>query len=120
MTVKHLGNEYDFPSANRLEGYGGDINFYIQWEQHLLIACPLAYRAPLDLCFRDFLESMLRPDYSAHPDATDLDFNNCIWKHDKQAWQPDLDKSLADNGIGHMSFIQFKSPGLEGMHGVGI
>ena len=40
MTVAHLGESYDYPSANREERYGGDINFYIQWERHLMYACP--------------------------------------------------------------------------------
>ncbi len=119
MTVKHLGDSYDYASANAVEHYGGDINFYIQWERHLLFACPLAYRAPLDMRFGDFLETMLRPDYHAHPDATTLDFSRCVWQRDQQPWQPDLTASLRENGIGHMDYLQFRSPGLEGMHGVG-
>ena len=120
MTVRHLGESYDFLSANREERYGGDINFYIQWERHLLYACPLAYRAPPGMVLRDFLENLLRPDYQAHPDTSALDFGTCIWQHDQQPWQPDLDRTLADNGIGHMSFVQFRAPGLDGLNGVGI
>ncbi|MGE0482545.1 MAG: phenol hydroxylase subunit P4 [Gammaproteobacteria bacterium] len=119
MAVAHLGPDYDFPSANREECYGGDINFYIQWERHLLIACPSAYRAPRNMIFGDFLENLFRPDYAVHPDTAKLDFSQCEWRYDKQPWQPDLSKSLADNGIGHMGFIQFRSPGLDGLHGVG-
>ena len=119
MTVKHLGDSYDFPSANREECYGGDINFYIQWEQHLMYACPSAYRAPKAMKFGDFLEQMLRPDYHAHPDTAKLDFSKLEWQRDQQPWQPDLDKSIEDNGIGHMDYLQFKSPELPGMHGVG-
>ena len=119
MSVAHLGPGYDFPSANRAEGYGGDINFYIQWEQHLLIACPSAYRAPPDMIFGDFLEQLFRPDYAVHPDCAQLDFGQCEWRYDQQSWQPDLGKSLRDNGVAHMGFIQFRSPGLDGLHGVG-
>lgn len=119
MTVAHLGDAYEFQSENREERYGGDINFYIQWERHLMYACPSAYRAPVDMKLRDFLEGMLRPDYAAHPDTEKLDFDQCEWQFDQQPWQPDLDKSLKDNGIGHMAYLQFRSPGLDGMHGVG-
>ena len=119
MTVKHLGASYDFPSENREERYGGDINFYIQWERHLMYACPSAYRAPVDMTLRDFLENMLRPDYASHPDTEKLDFDQCEWQFDQEPWQPDLDKSLKDNGVGHMAYLQFRSPGLEGLHGVG-
>jgi phenol/toluene 2-monooxygenase (NADH) P4/A4 len=119
MTVKHLGESYDFPSANREQAYGGDINFYVLWEQHLLYACPSAYRAPLSMSFGAFMEQVFRPDYAAHPDTAEVDFAACVWQRDQRPWQPDFAKSLADNGIGHMDFLQFRSPGLEGMHGVG-
>ena len=86
MTVKHLGDSYDFESENREERYGGDINFYIQWERHLMYACPSAYRAPLDMKFREFLnqhftdeeEILARADFprladhlDSHRDALD-------------------------------------------------
>lgn len=119
MAVKHLGDSYAFPSANAVEHYGGDINFYIQWQQHLLYACPSAYRAPPAMIFGEFLEQLFRPDYHAHPDTARLDFSQCVWLRDQLPWQPDLSMSLAANGIGHMSYLQFRSPGLEGMHGVG-
>ncbi len=119
MTVSHLGPSYDFPSANRAECYGGDINFYIQWQSHLMFACPSAYRAPVNMKLRDFLENLFRPDYAQHPDTARLDFDACEWQLDQQPWQPDLDKSLSENGIGHMSYVQFRSPGLDGLHGVG-
>ena len=119
MAITHLGPAYEFESMNREERYGGDINFYIQWEKHLMFACPSAYRAPVDMPFGDFLENMLRPDYMQHPDMEKVDFSACEWQFDQQPWQPDLSKSIKDNGIGHMSYIQFRSPGLDGMHGVG-
>ena len=48
-----------------------------------------------------------------------LDFARCEWRLDKRPWQPDLGASLRGNGIGHMDFLQFRSPGLAGMHGAG-
>ena len=119
MAMTHLGESYDFESNNREAAYGGDINFYVQWEQHLMYACPSAYRAPVDMNFREFLENMLRPDYHQHPDTAKLDFDQCEWQFDQQPWKPDFSKSIKENGIGHMSYLQFRSPGLEGMHGVG-
>ncbi len=119
MSTKYLGESYQYPSENRLEQYGGDINFYVRWERHMLFACPAAYRAPLALKLGDFLETMLKPDYAAHPDTAKLDFALCTWKLDKAAWQPDFAKTIADNGIGHMSYIEFSAPGLDGLHGIG-
>jgi len=119
MAVKHLGERYEFLSENRAERYGGDINFYIRWQRHLLYACPSAYRCPPDMKLRDFLEQMYRPDHGAHPDTAKLDFAACEWWHDQQPWHPDLEQSLAANGVAHMSYIEFRSPGLDGMHGMG-
>lgn len=119
MSTKHLGPAYEYLSANRIEQYGGDINFYVRWEKHLMFACPAAYRAPTALRLGDFLEQMLKPDYRAHPDCAKLDFARCSWKLDKAPWQPDFDKSITDNGIGHMSYIEFLAPGLDGLHGIG-
>ena len=119
MTIKHLGDAYDFESFNREEAYGGDINFYINWHKHLMYACPSAYRAPVDMNFRDFLENMLRPDYAQHPDTEKLDFDQCEWTFDHQPWTPDFSKSIKENGIDHMAYLEFTSPGLDGMHGVG-
>lgn len=119
MEVRHLGPAYQYPSENRVEAYGGDINFYVRWTRHLMYACPAAYRAPVAIALGDFLEQMLRPDYAAHPDTIHLDFSRCIWRLDRAPWQPDFGKSLAENGIGHMSYLEFDSPGLDGLHGHG-
>ena len=119
MTVKHLGESYDFPSENREERYGGDFNFYIQWERHLMFACPAAYRAPYDMSLRDFMEQLFLPDFVAHPDTAKLDLDRLEWKRDTKPWQPDLDKSFRDNGVEHMDYLQIRSPGLDGMHGTG-
>ena len=89
MAIPHLGDSYDFPSSNRVEAYGGDINFYVLWEQHLLYACPSAYRAPINMKLGDFLEQMLRPDYHAHPDTAKLDFSKLEWQFNQQPWQAD-------------------------------
>jgi len=119
MATKFLGESYLYLSENRLAQYGGDINFYVRWERHLLFACPAAYRAPTAMVLGDFLETTLKPDYAAHPDCAKLDFARCIWKLDKAAWLPDFGKSIAHNGIGHMSYIEFGAPGLDGLHGTG-
>jgi phenol hydroxylase P4 protein len=119
MTVKHLGESYEFQSENREDRYGGDFNFYIQWHKHLMFACPSAYRAPVAMKMRDFMEQMFIPDYSQHPDTAKLDIENIEWQLDHNDWRPDLDKSFAENGVGHMSYLCIRSPGLEGMHGAG-
>ncbi|MCC7411554.1 MAG: phenol hydroxylase [Gammaproteobacteria bacterium] len=118
MATTTIG-DYDFPPANRQANYGDDWNIYIGWAQHLMYPCPSAYRVPPDIRLRDFLETMFRPDYMNHPDTPKLDFDQVEWTYEGKRWQPDLDKSLRDNGLEHMSYVSFRSPGLEGLHGVG-
>ncbi len=118
MGVISIG-PYDFPPADRAENYGGDWNIYICWEQHLLIPCPSAYRVPPDIRLRDFLEQMFRPDYSIHPECARLDFERVEWTYEDRPWRPDLDLSLRENGLAHMAYLKFRSPGLNGIDGTG-
>ena len=63
MAVKFIGESYDFPCANRVENYGGDMNIYVVWDHHLMYCAPNAYRIPVNIIFRDFLEQVFAPDY---------------------------------------------------------
>lgn len=119
MAVVSIGL-YDFPPADRVENYGGDINLYCCWEQHLLIPCPAAYRLPPTITLRDFLTQMFAPDHAHHPEFARVDFAAVEWTLDGKPWQPALDRSLADNGVTHMSYLSFRSPGLEGFNRDGI
>lgn len=119
MAVKFIGAVYDFPCANRQENYGGDMSLYMVWDRHLIYCAPNAYRVPPAMKFRDFLEQVFAPDYAQHPDVKKVDWEQGIWQLENAPWQPDLDKSLEENGIAHNSFIRVLTPGLEGMHGVG-
>lgn len=119
MAVKFIGAAYNFPCANRQENYGGDMSLYMVWDRHLIYCAPNAYRVPPAMKFRDFLEQVFAPDYAQHPDVKKVDWEQGVWQLENAPWQPDLDKSLEENGIAHNSFIRVLTPGLEGMHGVG-
>lgn len=118
MPVKSIG-PYQFPAANREENYGGDWNIYVDWAQHLMFTCPNAYRIPPDMRLRDFLEQVMRPEVAAHPDTAQLDFARVEWTYEGKPWQPDLDLTLRENGLRHMAFLRFRSPGLDGLDGTG-
>ncbi len=119
MAVKFIGESYDFPCANREANYGGAINIYILWDDHLMYNCASTFPVPRDMKMRDFLENAYKPTVRQHPDTEKLDWNNTVWEFYDQPWTPDLDKSFAENGVGHQSFLRFKTPGLDGLHGVG-
>lgn len=112
--------DYDFPAADRVENYGGDINLYCCWEHHLLVPCPAAYRVAPDITLRAFLEEMFKPDHDHHPEIGQLDLAKLRWTMDSKPWQPDLDKSLRDNGVTHMTYLSFYQPGLDGVGGSGV
>lgn len=119
MPMVTLG-PYEFPPADRVENYGGDINIYCCWEHHLLIPCPAAYRLPPQITLRAFLDTQFAPDHDHHPDWQRIDYAALRWTHDSQPWVPDLDRSLADNGVTHMSYLAFHQPGLDGLGGHGV
>ena len=120
MTLRHLGDRYEFESANRVENYHGAINLYVAWEEHLLFVCPFAFPVPGEMIFRDFLEQALHPAIAAHPDAEHVVWEQTEWTRDGEPWQPRFDDSLLDNGVDHMTFLRFRTPQLRGLGGAGI
>ena len=112
--------DYDFPCADRVENYGGDINIYCCWEHHLLVPAPAAYRLSPEMTLRLFIEQMFIPDHNHHPDMSHLDLGRLRWTHDSQPWDPDLEKTLTENGVTHMSYLSFYQPGLDGVKGSGV
>ncbi len=119
MAVKFIGEKYDFPNANREENYGGDMNIYVLWDEHMMYSCPGTYRVPKGMKMRDFFEQIFTPENAQHPDMAKVDWDKTVWEFSEQPWFPDMEKSFEENNVGHQSFLRFKTPGLEGLHGVG-
>lgn len=115
MAVKHLGERYEFPPANAVENYGGAINLYFVWEDHLLFVCPMAVPVPPDMPFRVFVDEVMTLCYAAHPDFEKIDWEAVEWTYEGKSWKPDFDATLAENGLRHMSFFRFRTPGLTGL-----
>ncbi len=61
--------------------------------------------APVDLKLRDVLEADAAPGLRRPPGHREARFQTwrLEWQLNHQPWQPDLDDSLTENGIGHMS-----------------
>ncbi len=119
MVVKFIGDNYDFPCANREENYGGDMNIYVLWDSHLMYQCPGSFRVPKNMKMRDFFEQIFSPDHVQHPDIEKVDWDNIVWQLSEQPWTPNIEKSFSENDVGHQSFIRFETLGLDGLHGVG-
>jgi phenol hydroxylase P4 protein len=115
VAVKHLGERYQFPNANAEENYGGAINLYFSWADHMLFVCPMAVPVPPSMPFSAFVSGVMKLCYAAHPDFEKIDWNTVEWSHEGKDWKPDFDATLAENGLRHMSYFTFRTPGLLGL-----
>ena len=110
---------YRFPVADVRENFPAPL-LYIGWDQHLMFCAPFCLPLPPDLPFDALLTQVLPGIYGAHPDFARIDWDQAQWTKAGQPWQPDLDKSLRDNGVTHMSYLSFYQPGLDGINGSGV
>ena len=49
--------------------------------------------------------------------AQEIDWSKVEWLKSGQPWQPDVEKSLAENGLKHKDVIRLRTPGLTGIKG---
>ncbi|QID17632.1 phenol hydroxylase [Nitrogeniibacter mangrovi] len=109
--------EYTFESADRLENFHGNQLLFVGWEDHLLFCAPFALAMPPTTLFGDLVGKMLPGAFGYHPDFAKIDWNTVEWFKSGEPWQPQMDASLADNGLGHKAVIRFRTPGLTGIKG---
>ena len=109
--------EYQFAPADSVDKFHGNQLLYIGWEDHLLFCAPFAFPFPPTMRFGDILTAVLPGVYGYHPDFAQIDWSKAEWFKSSQPWQPDLDKSLAENGLKHKDVIRFRTPGLTGIKG---
>lgn len=99
---------------DRRENFHGNIIVYLHWREHLSFCAAMAFPLPPDMPFGVMVEEVLKPHFSPHPDFEAIDWQAVEWTIDGQTRTPDMAASLADNGLGHKSLIQFRTPGLHG------
>ncbi|MBX3679794.1 phenol hydroxylase subunit P4 [Cognatazoarcus halotolerans] len=109
--------EYDFEPADRLENFHGAQLLYVGWEDHLMFCAPFAFPFPPTMPFRAVVEQVLPGAFGYHPDFAKIDWNAVEWLKSGKPWAPEMDKSLADNGLKHKDAIRFRTPGLAGIGG---
>ena len=90
---------------------------YIGWEDHMMPCAPFCAPFPPVMKFGDLVKGALPGFYGAHPEFARIDWDKVEWFRSGQPWKPDMDKSLADNGLEHKSVIRFRTPGLTGLSG---
>lgn len=116
MAIAALEKDYadKIDIRDRLENFHGNIVVYVHWEDHLSYCSALAFPLPPAMPFQALVSDVIGTYYAAHPDFARIDWSLVTWAIDGAAAQPDMSKSLAENGIGHKSLIRFWTPGLDG------
>lgn len=93
---------------------------YIGWDDHKMFCAPHCAPMAPTMTFGEFVHGALPGMYGAHPDFARIDWGRAEWLRDGQPFTPDMDKTLAENGLGHKSVVRFRTPGLTGLGGSGF
>ena len=97
--------------------FHGNIVVYTHWEEHLSFCAALAFPLPPAMPFGALVSEVIKPHYAQHPDAEGIDWSKVDWMIDGHRANPDMSRSLADNGLHHKSLVRFWTPGRNGYQG---
>jgi len=115
MPVTAIG-AYEFAPKDTLDKFPAPL-LYVHWEDHKMFCAPVAMPFPPTLKFGDMCTGALSGVFGPHPDFAKVDWSQAEWFKSGQPWKPDMNKSLAENGLGHKDVIRFRTPGLTGLRG---
>lgn len=116
MNLPHSLGSYDFPPRDLRENFPAPL-LYIGWEDHHMFCSPVCIPVPGDTPFGALVSDILPGIYGLHPDFDKISWDDVQWLKSGKAWQPDSNRSLEENGLGHKSVIRFRTPGLNGIDG---
>ena len=118
MAIVALENDYadKIDIRDRQENFHGNMVVYLHWEDHLSFCAAVAFPLPPAMPFKAVVSDLIGTYYRAHPDFDRIDWSRVTWSIDGRAVRPEMEKSLAENGVGHKSLIRFWTPGLDGWH----
>ncbi|MBS0468546.1 MAG: phenol hydroxylase subunit P4 [Proteobacteria bacterium] len=115
MAVKSLGN-YNFAPKDTVDKFPAPL-LYIGWEDHKMLCNPYCVPMPSATKFGELVQGVLPGMYGVHPDFAHIEWDKAEWFMSGKPFTPDMDKTLAEHGIGHKSVIRFRTPGLTGLAG---
>lgn len=118
MAVKAIG-EYPVLPRDVKENFHGNIMVIVGWDKHLMIDAPMAFPLPPDMPFGALVKEVMPAAFAPHPEWSQIDWDKVNWLLNGEPFTPDMEKSLADNGIDHKSVIRLQTPGLNGIQGSG-
>ena len=116
MAVKSVGT-YEFEPKDTVDKFPAPL-LYVGWDDHKMFCAPHCIPVPADTPFGEWVKNALPGMYGAHPDFEKIDWDQVQWlTSGGQAFEPDMSKSMAENGLGHKSLVRFRTPGLKGLSG---
>ena len=113
MAVKAL-YDYQYPALDTQDKFHGNQLLYVGWDDHFLFVAPLAFPVSPNAKFSELVEQTLTFAYSRHADWANIDFSKAVWLKSGQPFQPDFNKTLAEQGIKHKDALRLQTPGLNG------
>ncbi|MBS1188322.1 MAG: phenol hydrolase gamma subunit [Rhodocyclaceae bacterium] len=120
MTVNALYPDYQGKVRDAESNFHGGRLLYVAWNRHLMFTNPFAYLVQPDMKFGDFVKTVMAPSFETHPDWAKIDWTKVTWHRKGESFAPDCSKTLKENGLAHKAAIQFSTPGLDGIGGLGI
>lgn len=118
MTVTAYKPGYTGKVRDGAEHFQGKQLLFVGWDDHLIFCSPITLLVSPDMKFRDFVNAELeRSTYPQHTDWAQIDWTKVEWRRSGTVFSPDVDKTLAENGLGHKAMLRFKTPGLTGIQG---
>jgi phenol hydroxylase P4 protein len=119
MAVAAIIDDYTGERLDRVENFHGNQVVYVGWDHHLMFCAPVAFAVPPETPFSKLQDEMLPGAFSQHPDFAQIDWDNVQWHLNGEAFEPQRDVSLVEQGVDHKSIIRFATPGLDGIRGSG-
>lgn len=116
MPVKAI-KPYEFAPQDAIEHFHGKQLLYVGWDDHLMYCSPHTLPLAPDMPFAALVGEVLPAVYGYHPDFAQIDWNAVEWLKSGQPWRPEMDESLAGNGLRHKDVLRLRTPGLNGLQG---
>ena len=106
--------DYKGVAKDLVENFHGNQLVYIGWDHHLMFCAPVCYPLPPSMTFGALVDQIVPAAFSSDPQFSQINWSTVQWSINQKPCQPDFNKSLPANGIGHKSVIRMLTPGLNG------
>ncbi len=119
MAVAAITPDYTGERLDRMENFNGNQVVYLGWDHHLMFCAPVAFAVQPDTLFSKVLDELIPGAFSQHPEFDRVDWGAVQWHLNGEAFTPQADVALIDQGVDHKSILRFNTPGLDGIAGTG-